>query len=144
MGISVESNNSSHCPISKSEIDEVIRKTLTLAGIKGIRNKRLTVSVAFVDEGSICRLNEKYRGKKGPTDILSFSEYGDKKSFLSSGSGDIFLGEMVVCCEYVKKSAIIGNRKFESDLRYVISHGMLHLLGFSHGKEMFDIQEKLL
>ena len=56
----------------------------------------------------------------------------------------VFLGELIVCPEYIQQSAKERTISFKDELVYVLSHGLLHLLGFSHGKKMYAIQQNVV
>ena len=99
------------------------------------RDKEL--GIVLVDEAEMMALNKKFRGKKGPTDILSFE-----------GSGDA-LGELVLCRELVFKQAEENELHEAEELSYLLLHGVLHLLGYDHeapgsdAEKMFAIQDKI-
>jgi probable rRNA maturation factor len=57
---------------------------------------------------------------------------GDKKE-------QIFIGELILCPAYVKQNVDKGE-SLEHALAYITAHGILHLLGFEHGKKMFALQ----
>ena len=60
-----------------------------------------------------------------------------------SNEQELFLGELILCYNYIKESAIECTSETDSqkELARIIAHGVLHLLGFSHGKKMFTIQD---
>lgn len=80
-------------------------------------NKKVELSIALVSEARIKKLNKKYRGKNKVTDVLSF------------GDG---LNEIVIC------PAIIKTKK---ELARVLTHGILHILGYDHSKLMQKKEE---
>ena len=85
------------------------------------------VTVKIVGEKVMISLNATYRGKKAPTDILSFpSEY----PFRDSG----LLGELVVCLPVLKEQAKSLGHTPRAELDVLLTHGVLHLLGFDHEK----------
>lgn len=96
-------------------------------------NKNLTI--AFVDEKEIKRLNSTFRKKNSVTDILSFSSLEEDS-----------LGELVICLSVVFHKKIGGFSETQW-LYYLLIHGILHLLGFEHEKEedsarlMYQIQD---
>jgi probable rRNA maturation factor len=77
------------------------------------------ISIAFIDSSRISILNKKYRDKEEPTDVLSFP-------------GDLFLGEILIAPEVVKRQATEANIDFNTQIRRVLVHGVLHLLGYDH------------
>ena len=109
------------------EIERLLALALASAGIDSGH-----VAVAFVAPEEIARLNVKYRGKKGPTDVLSFpiDGVGDEPA-----PGPRELGDVVICPEHT------------ADLREAIVHGALHLTGMDHETddgEMLALQRELL
>lgn len=109
----------------------------------------IEVSIMFVDETSIAELNEKFMGKSGPTDVLSFPiddgppESGRVPDGGSSGPGDTgepeemisLLGDVVICPAVAFKRAPDHAGTFEDELALLLVHGLLHLLGMDHLEE---------
>jgi probable rRNA maturation factor len=83
------------------------------------------------------------------TDALSFAEYKnieEIKRAVDNPLGDgqeIFLGELILCYDDIREYADSEGMKLEKELANVVSHGILHLLGFEHSEEMFALQEKI-
>jgi probable rRNA maturation factor len=112
----IEINN-----LTKEKIDEGFLKKVAKIVLKEENTGSADLSVAFVEEREIKKLNKKYRKKNKPTDVLSFA--GSRE--LKEG-----LGEVVICLEQVKKS----KNDFKKELTLVLIHGILHLLGYDHDK----------
>jgi probable rRNA maturation factor len=86
-------------------------------------------------------LNRRYRKRDYPTDVLSFS-YGDMKIDRIP-----FLGEIMISPEIAARHAIQWGVSPERELRMLLVHGILHLLGYDHetdGGRMDCMQKKLL
>ncbi len=98
------------------------------------------LAIVFFKEKGIQQLNQKYRRKNNPTDVLSFK----------NDEEDDYLGEVIICFNWIKKNAKIWKNDFETELARVLIHGILHLLGYDHEKsraeaeEMLKTQEKYL
>lgn len=101
------------------------------------------VSILLCDDATIAELNRKYRGKTGPTDVLSFrqedrSSPGDKDS----------VGDLVISVPTVRRNAKSSGVTLDEELKRVATHGILHLAGMDHGTgrggEMLVLQEELL
>jgi probable rRNA maturation factor len=107
------------------------------------------VSVMYVDERTIADLNERFMGKSGPTDVLSFPiDEGPPESGRvpdSGGNGPGYeppgdnsdevlslLGDVVVCPSVAKKNAPDHAGTYEDELALLLVHGLLHLLGMDH------------
>ena len=87
------------------------------------------VAVEFVDAARIAELNLEWRGKSGPTDVLSFPVDEDGPAL-----GTRELGDVVICPEYT------------TDLVEAVVHGVLHLTGMDHetdAGEMLALQAEI-
>ena len=96
------------------------------------------VSVIFVNSVEIHSMNKQYRDIDRPTDVLSFEEYEDD-----------YLGEIFICEEKVYEQAISYNHSNEREFAFLLTHGLLHLLGYDHIEKedeevMFKKQDELL
>jgi probable rRNA maturation factor len=140
MKVNLEINNKTECAVEKKILKKIFRSTIgKTAESDSFADKNISVSVALVDLKEMQLLNSEFRKKNTATDVLSFSDF-ENLSRKEKKKKDIFLGELVLCCEYIKKSAKINNMSFAEEFGYIFSHGILHLLGMVHGKEMFEIQ----
>lgn len=86
---------------------------------------RLHVPIGIVSAPQMSQLNRKFRGKKGPTDVLSFEA---PPAFRKLG----LLGEIVVCLPVLEKQARALKHPAQRELDVLLIHGVLHLLGFDH------------
>lgn len=91
------------------------------------------LSVSLVGPRKIKELNRKYRHKDSVTDVLSFPLKEEKEM------GDIF-----ICSGQVKRQAKKIGISFEEELARMLTHGILHLVGYNHEKKHFDLQEKIV
>ncbi len=93
------------------------------------------VSLSFVDIPEMAMLNETYRHKEGPTDVLSFpmDEVGSEDA-LEDGDWDepIPLGDIVIAPEVAAEQAPRYGSTFDEEVELLIVHGVLHLLGYDH------------
>ena len=87
------------------------------------------LSIAIVEIAEMTELNEKYRGKEGPTDVLSF-ECDD----LCAAEPDepVTLGDVVIAPEIAEVQAEEYGHTVEQELNLLLVHGVLHLLGYDH------------
>jgi len=116
----VEINN-----LTTVSVDEEFVKGVAKKVLKGENIKEMNLSIVFVGEARMRKLNKKYRKKNKVTDVLSFSNG---------------LNEIVICLREVKKNAKRFNSIFKKELVRVLIHAMLHLLAYSHEK-MQDKEE---
>lgn len=96
--------------------------------LKEVEREDFSVNLLFTDDERIKDLNNTFRGKDMATDVLSFSQV-EGEDF---GFENHFLGDIVIAVPYVTKQAErLGHSVFE-EARYLILHGILHLLGYDH------------
>jgi probable rRNA maturation factor len=110
----------------EGEIERLVGLAVATAGVTDGH-----VAIAFVDAAHIAELNAEYRGKEGPTDVLSFPI--DEAELDVPGPRE--LGDVVICPEHT------------ADLREAIVHGALHLVGMDHevdDGEMLTVQAEIL
>lgn len=104
------------------------------------------VSLLFTGNDEIQVINREYRDKDQPTDVISFA-YHETEDF-DIGPYDI-LGDIVISLERVVEQAKEYNHSPKRELFYVLTHGILHLLGYDHieeeeRKEMRAKEEEIL
>ena len=113
----------------------VARETMTGEGVADAE-----LSLSFVTEAEIADLHERYMGESGPTDVLSFSLDEDDRD----EEGVRILGDVVIA------PAVAARNNPEdpaAELRLLVVHGILHLLGHDHmdvvrREEMWTRQER--
>jgi probable rRNA maturation factor len=84
------------------------------------------LTILFCEDAEIARLNREWRGKRGPTDVLSFPGTG------ATPDGRVHIGDLVVSVDTARRSARRGGRPLAREIETLLSHGLLHLLGFDH------------
>lgn len=84
------------------------------------------IVVRIVDEQESAELNQQYRHKSGPTNILSFPVD------LPEGIELDLLGDLVICAPVLEKEAIEQQKILADHWAHIIIHGVLHLLGYDH------------
>ena len=85
-----------------------------------------SVSVCFVSDLAMARMNRKFRAKQGPTDVLSFPTDSTEPEFAG------YLGDLIISAETAAHDAQELGLTFEVELRMLIIHGLLHLCGYDH------------
>ncbi|MFZ2189104.1 MAG: rRNA maturation RNase YbeY [Candidatus Moraniibacteriota bacterium] len=143
MKIKLEINNTDKSPVKKALVKKVVSRTLKMSGYLELDDKSLNVSMAWVSESEMREINKLYRKKNKVTDVLSFCEYEDASQLRKNSESELFLGELILCYNYIKESAAecTSENDLQKELARIIAHGVLHLLGFSHGKKMFALQD---
>jgi probable rRNA maturation factor len=88
-----------------------------------------SVSLLLGDDAAISQLNMQFRGKEGPTNVLSFPPaQGDQ-------TGDNFLGDIALAVETIVEEAQFQGKRFEHHAAHLAVHGFLHLLGYDHAND---------
>ena len=89
-------------------------------------DKDVEIVIRIVDERESACLNERYRNKNGPTNILSFPFE------VPEGMDLNLLGDLVICAPVVEKEAIAQHKNKLNHWAHLVVHGVLHLLGYDH------------
>ena len=92
-----------------------------------------TISFDFLycDSKKTHEINREYREKDYPADIITFAIFADSQEKFNF-DGEINLGEVIIALDKVREEAGKKNVTAEYELAFLISHGILHLLGFDH------------
>lgn len=96
------------------------------AALRGVRRARVAIVVRVVDESESAAFNKRYRGKSGPTNVLSFS-YGENPTQ--------DLGDIVICAPLAVREAKENNKKIKDHWAHLLVHAILHLRGYDHEHE---------
>ena len=98
------------------------------AALAGSGGGSAVVTVRLVDEAESAALNSRYRGKRGPTNVLSFS-YS-----LARGARGL-AGDLVICAPVVVREAARLGLRLRAHWAHLVVHGILHLRGYDHAHE---------
>ena len=115
-------------------IRRVIRTALAAEGM----DLPCEVDVLLTDDGNIQQINRDMRKVDRPTDVLSFPEFDLHPGELPGeedadpGTGLIPLGDMVISMEHVAAQAREYGHSSRRELAYLVTHSILHLLGYDH------------
>jgi probable rRNA maturation factor len=121
-------NRQKRVPVDMKEVRAFTRRLRAVLKL-GCRE----LNVCFVDDRTIGRLNARYRRKSRPTDVLSFPWKEER-----SGNGQLsrefkgFLGDVVISAEMARRNARAEGHSTANEIRWLILHGLLHLLGYDH------------
>lgn len=129
----------------KIDVNELLRLSQHVLNARRVPDD-MELSVLLVDSNTIAELNAHHMGKDGPTDVLAFPI--DEPGESPPGAPSI-LGDVVVCPEVARDQASQFDRTFEEELRLLVVHGILHLLGMDHAdadeeRVMFALTDELL
>ena len=108
-------------------LEEFLRKIVREIGLKPE-----CVAVRLIGDGEMARLNETYRKKKGPTDVLSFPVEGDaakpgtlRQQVRKAGGG--FLGDIAIAPAVARRNAKSLGRQLPEELKVLIQIGRAHV-----------------
>ena len=99
------------------------------------------ITVCFISDAEIARMNQAFRKKKGPTDVLSFPAIerrrpaiarSQRRGRLRNKRTPEFLGDIAIAPSVARRNAKKLGRRVPNELRILILHGLLHLLGYDH------------
>ncbi|MEN8686568.1 MAG: rRNA maturation RNase YbeY [Desulfuromonadales bacterium] len=122
MKIAIE-NRQNKQKIRKRLLREVARKILSVSGCPDGQ-----LSILIVDDAAIRVINRDYLGKDRPTNVISFAMQEGE----GTGVQTDLLGDVVISAETAARDADEAQTSFESELYFLLLHGVLHLLGYDH------------
>ena len=113
-----------------------------------LRLPKDSLTVCLVTDAEIARWNRAYRGKSGPTDVLSFATNVPKSKRRHGRKGRVrkddlldasaanhsaqYIGDIAIAPAVAKRNASRFGRTFDDEMRILILHGILHLMGYDH------------
>jgi len=110
------------------DTDEVVEFLAQVAELTDARADE--VSAVFVDQPTMVELNSKYRGREKTTDVLSFPADDE-----TNPEGKLNLGDIVICSEEASRQARTAGHNPWTEIRILLIHGFLHLLGMDHPQD---------
>jgi len=113
-----------------NHLENYIKKVLDLEEIEA--DRPLYLSLLLTNNENIQVINREYRDKDTPTDVISFA-YHETEDF-NIGPYDT-LGDIIISLERVEEQSSEYNHSFEREFYYVLTHGILHILGYDHIEE---------
>jgi probable rRNA maturation factor len=119
-------------------LSKIAHRALEVLGLS-----KVELSIALVSDAQIKRLNKLYRNKDKPTDVLSFP-IGEKVEDW------LILGDIVISVDTAKRQARELGHSLEEELKRLLVHGLVHLLGYDHElggeeeKKFFELEEFVL
>lgn len=143
--MSTEISNESGASIDEVEFAALARYVLDQMHV----HPQAELSILFVDIPTMTELHVQWMDEPGPTDVLSFpmDELRPGKDGTPSDPG--ILGDIVVCPDVAIEQARTAGHSAQEEMLLLVTHGILHLLGFDHAEPderevMFDLQRTLL
>lgn len=128
-------------------IKQLLNKAVEYENLSG----EIEVSITFVDNEKIRKINKQYRNMDKPTDVISFAleEQVEGEVEIVGVTLPRILGDIVISIPKAKQQAKVYNHSYRRELGFLALHGFLHLLGYDHGTEkeeqmMFQRQKEIL
>jgi probable rRNA maturation factor len=119
-------------------LSKIAHRALEVLGLS-----KVELSIVLVSDAQIRRLNKLYRNKDKTTDVLSFP-IGEKVEDW------LILGDIVISVDAAKRQAQELGHSLKEELRRLLVHGLVHLLGYDHElggeeeKKFFELEEFIL
>ena len=115
----------------KSPIAAARWKIFGAKALKVLPAKNASATIVFVSDRAMAQLNRRWRGKRGTTDVLSFSAAQDK----FEKSEGLNLGDVVISVERAARQARENKLSLNTEVAQLILHGLLHLCGYDHSTD---------
>jgi probable rRNA maturation factor len=90
------------------------------------------VTVVLTGDEEVAELNLRYRSVEGATDVLSFSATEPAEGFVLAPEAEPYLGDILIAVPFTRRQAEAHGRTLGDELRLLVVHGVLHLLGYDH------------
>jgi probable rRNA maturation factor len=129
--------------VNQQRIRSHLRKALSLLELP-----KAEISILLVNDSRMRILNYQYRGLDRTTDVLSFPQISDfnfcnsafriSHSAFSIPQSEILLGDIVINLHQTKRQAAEHGFTLDEELRLLLIHGLLHLLGYDHEKSKYQ------
>jgi probable rRNA maturation factor len=120
--VTVQNASSSAGVPARKELERWARRALA-PDVRG------EVTLRIVDESESAELNSRYRGKTGPTNVLSFAA---EAAPAPAGSELLTFGDLVICAKVVEREAREQGKALAAHWAHMVVHGALHLQGYDH------------
>jgi probable rRNA maturation factor len=128
-------NRQRHIRVSTRSLEKFLARARKRLGLPAG-----SLAIAFVTDSEIAKWNRAYRGKNRPTDVLSFSaddkrrnHKSKKKQYDVSASHAVtYLGDIAIAPAVARRNARRFGRTLDQEMRILILHGILHLMGYDH------------
>ncbi|MEO0024638.1 MAG: hypothetical protein RL196_1079 [Actinomycetota bacterium] len=143
--MTIEINNESALEVDTDRVLTLARFALQFLRI----HPKSELAIVFVDEPAMEKLHIEWMDEPGPTDVLSFPMDELRPGIDGVPSEPGLLGDIVVCPQVAASQAVVAGHSTSNEICMLVTHGILHLLGFDHAepdeeREMFGLQAQIL
>ncbi|HUQ19506.1 MAG TPA: rRNA maturation RNase YbeY [Gemmatimonadaceae bacterium] len=130
--------------VKRKEISERTVRDLVARTLKAERVRDGLISVAFVGEPTISKMNREFLSHAGSTDVISFG-------FRRTDNKSPVIGDIYICPQVARRNAREAGVAIKEELARLVVHGTLHVLGYDHPdaddrakSKMWKRQERIL
>jgi probable rRNA maturation factor len=112
--------------------------------------RKAEINVLLTSDAAVQRMNHDFRGKKKPTNVLSFPQYTKREIVKESKArGPLFVGDIALAYQYVAAEAKREDKILLDHVAHLVIHGVLHLFGYDHlteasAKKMEKLERKIM
>jgi probable rRNA maturation factor len=131
--------------VNARRLQEVALKTLASENV----SDEIELTIVITGDKEIHDLNRRYRGVDAPTDVLAFGEGVTDAHFVAAPGEPTCLGDVIISYPRAKAQAHSAGHSVAAELRLLVVHGVLHLVGYDHAepdekRKMWTAQNKVL
>jgi probable rRNA maturation factor len=114
------------------KIDTALLEKTAIATLEIVKDAdSFELGLVITDDANIHRMNREYRGIDGPTDVISFALL-EGEEFVMPPDQTLHLGDIVISYPRALEQAVEQKHTVERELTWLVTHGVLHLLGYDH------------
>ena len=111
--------------VRRLSVSRALVRDAAVATLRAEKVRDAMLSITFVGRAAISRLNRRYLGHQGPTDVISFG-------LGRIGRRGAVIGDVYICAEVARENARQQGVRAEEELLRLVVHGTLHVLGHDH------------
>jgi probable rRNA maturation factor len=140
-------NRQRNVQIPKRQLEDFVMRAR-----RALRLPAGSLSVALVTSAEIAKWNRAYRRKDAPTDVLSFPAeaaprsprvvFGRARRTFAKNAAPVYLGDIAIAPAVARRNARRFGRTFSQEMRVLILHGMLHLMGYDHETDTGQMERR--
>ena len=143
--MTIEINNESEVEVDLKTVRSVAEYVIEQLKL----HPMVDLGIIFVNEKPMSDLHVQWMDEPGPTDVLSFPMDELRPGAEDGPMPEGVLGDVVICPQVASLQAQAAGHSTMDEINLLLTHGMLHLLGFDHAepdeeREMFRLQKSLL
>jgi probable rRNA maturation factor len=143
--VTIEINNESEVEVDLKTVRSVAEYVIEQLKL----HPMVDLGIIFVNEKPMSDLHVQWMDEPGPTDVLSFPMDELRPGAEDGPMPEGVLGDVVICPQVASLQAQAAGHSTMDEINLLLTHGMLHLLGFDHAepdeeREMFRLQKSLL